>query len=92
MIRIVVISLVASLAGCSMYPTAESRIAAYKERCSMIGYSQGSDENAACVLELEKSYQEGKAGSTSSSNGGLSFMCRNAISSGDQGAINVHCN
>ena len=88
------IILVISISGCAyIYPTNESRISGYKERCSLIGYSLDTNENSLCVLELEKSYEEGKAQrSTSSSGGGMSFMCKNAISSGDSGAINVHCN
>jgi hypothetical protein len=91
---LLVIVLLITIAGCSyMYPTAESRIAKYQERCALIGFAQGTKENALCVLELEKSYVQGAAQkSSSSSSGGMSFLCKDAISRGDSGAINVHCN
>ena len=58
-----------------------------------MGYAHGTKDNSLCVLELEKSYEEGKAqSSSSSSGGGMSFLCKDAISRGDSGAINVHCN
>ena len=90
----ITIIFIISLSACAqLYPTNESRISGYKERCSLMGYTQGTKANSSCVLELEKSYEEGKASrSSSGSNGGMSFLCKDAISRGDSGAINVHCN
>lgn len=92
---LILIIAVLSVTSCNLIPTNESRIAGYKERCVLIGYAQGTKDNSLCVLELEKSHEEGKSqrsSSNSGSGGGMSFMCKNAISSGDSGAINVHCN
>lgn len=93
MTRYIVILLATSLSSCAyLYPTKESRIAGYKERCALIGYVHGTKDNSICVLELEKSYEQGKAQRRSSGSGGMSFLCKDAVSRGDSGAINTHCN
>ena len=87
------IVLTVTITGCSfIYPTPENRIAKYQDRCALMGFEKGTKENSFCVLELEKSYVQGSAQKSSSSSGrGMSFLCKNAISRGDSGAINVHC-
>ncbi len=83
------------LSGCAYYfpPLHEERIQQYKNTCQSIGFKPQSSKYANCVLDLEKSYLQGKSKKQgSNSSGGMSFLCKDAISRGDSGAINVHCN
>ena len=88
-------ALVVYISGCAYYfpPLHAERIEQYKKTCESIGFKPQSSEHANCVLDLEKSYLQGKANKQSSgSSSGMSFLCKDAISRGDSGAINVHCN
>ena len=83
------------ISACSYYfpPQHKERVELYKNTCKSIGFKPQSKDYANCVLDLEKSYLEGKSSKhTGSSSGGMSFLCKDAVSRGDSGAINVHCN
>jgi hypothetical protein len=94
LLKILIIASMLVIAGCStIFPTKEDRIAGYQNTCSQLGFTHENQMHSMCVLELEKSYQEGKAKQSSSSNGssGNSFLCKDAMQRNDSGGIFVHC-
>lgn len=89
--KLVVLPLLAifALSSCALLPPShEERIEQFRKTCESIGFKPESDEYSNCILELEKSYLQG----SSSKQTGMSFMCKEAVASGDAGAIRVHCN
>jgi hypothetical protein len=89
------LALAVHLPGCAYYfpPLHEERIEQYKKTCESIGFKPQSIEYANCVLDLETAYLQNRETiqQSNSSNGGMSFLCRNAISRGDSMAVNIHC-
>jgi hypothetical protein len=82
----------------------ERLVAVDDAKCRELGFSRGTDAYGNCRLQLEQIRAANRAASASqdaaaaervrrpsTSDGGASLLCKDAISRNDQGGIMVHC-